>query len=258
MTDNNTPIGQSLQKQGDFLFRWRSYLPLLLLIPGLIALFESRTLLDSYSDVVEDIAVAVGFAISLFGLAIRWVTVGFVPGGTSGRNTKDQRAHHLNTTGMYSVCRNPLYLGNFVAIMGVLVSVKILWLPVMGALAYWLYIERIIATEEGFLTRTYGDAYTEWAARTPAFIPDFRLWRRADLRFSMRTVLKREYNGLMAVCSAFFVNELLLDVLFHQEPLLQWAYEDWAWLLMFGLATVSFIVLRTLKRKTRLLHVSGR
>jgi len=42
-------------------------------------------------------------AISLLGLGVRIVTVGYVPKGTSGRNTRGQKANVLNTTGMYSL-----------------------------------------------------------------------------------------------------------------------------------------------------------
>ena len=90
-------------------------------------------------------------------LAIRWVTIAFVPGGTSGRNTLGQRADQLNTSGMYSMVRNPLYVGNFVAILGVLICVKVWWLVAMFALLYWLYIERVIAVEEAFLEQKFGD-----------------------------------------------------------------------------------------------------
>ena len=32
---------------------------------------------------------------------------------TSGRNTHDQVADSLNTSGIYSIVRHPLYVGNF-------------------------------------------------------------------------------------------------------------------------------------------------
>ena len=53
-------------------------------------------------------------ALAFVGLAIRVFTVGFVPAGTSGRKHDGQIAETLNTTGIYSLTRNPLYLGNAV------------------------------------------------------------------------------------------------------------------------------------------------
>ena len=54
-----------------------------------------------------------GIIISFLGEAIRIFTVAYTPAGTSGRNTKQQLADTLNTTGIYSLLRHPLYLGNF-------------------------------------------------------------------------------------------------------------------------------------------------
>ncbi|MDR2152686.1 MAG: DUF1295 domain-containing protein, partial [Helicobacteraceae bacterium] len=59
--------------------------------------------------------------ISALGVAIRVYTIGYKHKGTSGRNTKTQQASALNTKGIYSLTRNPLYLGNFLIGWGVIV-----------------------------------------------------------------------------------------------------------------------------------------
>ena len=251
-------IQTNLAKQGAFLFRWRSYLPLVLLMPGMMALSDSALFEERYGERIDEIWALTGFVIAIAGLAIRWMTVGFVPAGTSGRNTKEQRAHALNTDGLYSVVKNPLYLGNYFTILGVLVSLKVWWLVMIGSLAYWIYIERIIAAEEEFLTMEYGDEYSRWADRTPVFIPDFRLWRKPAMKFSLKTVLRREYNGFMGVCAAFFLTELIVDVFVEGEPLRFWIREDWPWVWGFCAALTIFLTLRTLKKHTSVLKVSGR
>jgi len=251
-------IQKTLVAQGAFLFRWRSFIPLLLVVPALMAFSQSALIEEKYGDFLDETMVVIGLLISLGGLAIRWVTVGFVPGSTSGRNTKEQRADHLNTDGMYSIVKNPLYLGNYFAILGVLVSVKVWWLVLIGTLAYWLYIERVIAAEEKFLTEKYGQKYTDWSEKTPIFIPNIRLWRKPAMSFSYKTVLKREYNGLMGVACAFFVSEYIIDVWFEREPFGLWLREDWPWVAGFVVAAVVFLTLRTLKKHTRLLRVEGR
>lgn len=159
---------------------------------------------------------------------------------------------------MYSIVKNPLYVGNFVAILGVLVSIKIWWLVLLGSAFYGAYIKRIIAAEEKFLTQTYGKTYTEWADKTPVFMPDFGLWEAPEMEFSLKTVLRREYNGFMAICAAFFCTELILDVYFEKEPFLYWLKEDWPWTLAFVIGSITFISLRTLKRHTSILKVQGR
>jgi protein-S-isoprenylcysteine O-methyltransferase Ste14 len=62
---------------------------------------------------------AICVAVSLVGLGIRIATVGHAPGGTSGRRTVGgPSALALNTSGMYSVVRHPLYLGNYFQWLG--------------------------------------------------------------------------------------------------------------------------------------------
>lgn len=251
-------MSNHLAQQGQFLFRWRSFLPLLLLLPGAIAFATDAALVEHYGDAFADTWGLIGAIVSLTGLVIRWITVGYVPAGTSGRNTTEQRAFELNTTGMYSISRNPLYVGNFFAILGVIISIKVWWLVAIFILAWWLYIERIIAAEEKFLTETFGDEYTEWAERTPVYWPNFTLWKKPALPFSWKTVLRREYNGLFGVGAAFCVTEFLVDVPLAGENWRTWLVEDHWWVTGFLFTALVFFTLRTLKKYTNLLKVTGR
>jgi hypothetical protein len=185
-------------------------------------------------------------------------TVGFVPGGTSGRNTREQRAHALNTSGAYSMVRHPLYVANFVIVLGLIAATFSPWLIATFVLGYALCIERIVAAEERFLAQQYGADYKEWAARTPAFLPDWSLWRAPALGFSLRTVLRREYNGLLGTAFAFVALDAVRDMAVEHESLGLWLREDWFWSDGLLAAAVAFLVLRTLKRHTRWLHVDGR
>lgn len=243
---------------GSFLFRWRSYLPLLLIVPGILGLVKSGVYYEANYERLEDLFTLLCLGVSLLGLAIRCVTVGFVPQGTSGRNTKGQRADFLNTTGMYSVVRNPLYLGNFVAMLGVVLAVKAWWFGLLFLACYGPYIACVIAAEESFLLDKYGAEYAAWRARTPVFLPNFTLWRRPSLPFSARTVLRRESYGLMAICVSFFVIEFVLDILVENETVSSWLAEDWPWAAFLVAGSIIFVVLRYLKKNTQVLAVSGR
>jgi protein-S-isoprenylcysteine O-methyltransferase Ste14 len=251
-------VSDKLISQGNLLFRWRSFIPLLLLMPGVMAMADSATFEARYGDFLSETWVVIGVVISLLGLAIRWITVGFVPGSTSGRNTKEQRADFLNTDGMYSIVKNPLYLGNFLAILGVLVSLKVSWMVLVGSLAYWIYIERVIAAEEKFLIEKYGEKYLAWSKKTPIFVPNFSLWRKPSMAFSYKTVLKREYNGLFGLACAFFFTEMIVDVGFEHEAFSEWLLDDWPWGAGFVMGAMTFITLRTMKKHTNILRVEGR
>ncbi|SLN75793.1 methyltransferase family protein [Oceanibacterium hippocampi] len=251
-------IVRRLEQDGGFLFRWRSYLPLVIVPVGLPALYQAAQFEALWGERAEDIWMLACILLSIGGLAIRWLTVGFVPAGTSGRNTHEQRASFLNTTGLYSVVRNPLYLGNFVVILGIALATKSWWFVLIVALAYWLYIERIIAAEERFLAAKFGAGYLDWLGVTPAFLPAFRLWKRPAERFSLRTVLRREYNGVLSVGLAYYGLEAITDLAIEGESLRTWFQEDGIWSWSLAAALMLFLTLRTIKKNTRLLHVDGR
>ena len=251
-------LHDTMVKHGHTMFRYRSYLPLLIIPPLLIAMKESVYVENLVGGTLEDIWVLLCFMLSLFGLFIRAYTVGYVPGGTSGRNTQSQRATHLNTKGLYSIVRNPLYLGNFIIILGVLLSIKVWWLVLLGSLVFFIYMERIILAEENFLASSYGQQYLDWRAKTPAIMPNFSLWQKPDMDFSYKTVLKREYPGFIAIGVAFFVTEFIADIFFEGESLSEWVREDFLWPATLALMLVIGLTLRHLKKHTNVLKVEGR
>lgn len=244
-------LREEFERSGNWLFRWRSYVPLFLIIPMLLAMQQPHCL----SERPEWLNAWALFclAVSLVGLGIRILTVGHAPKGTSGRNTSGQIAETLNTTGIYSLVRHPLYLGNYVMWIGVSLYCMIWWLPVIFTLLFWLYYERIMFAEEEFLRRKFGDVYVQWAEGTPAFLPKLRGWRPPALPFSVRSVLRREYPGLFGVIACFYA----LDVYKLLAVERRWAIDPlWTTIFLVGLAI--FLTLRTLKRKTTLLAVEGR
>ncbi|HRS53931.1 MAG TPA: DUF1295 domain-containing protein [Bacteroidales bacterium] len=110
-------------RTGNFLFKNRSFIPLFLYVIATIAIIISPFEICTFNNVWWSMLC---FAISIFGLIIRALTIGYTPAGTSGRNTKEgQIAETLNTTGMYSIVRHPLYLGNFIMWLGLILYIAI-------------------------------------------------------------------------------------------------------------------------------------
>jgi protein-S-isoprenylcysteine O-methyltransferase Ste14 len=252
------PLNEQFRAQGSFLFRWRGLLPLLLLPFALLAIAESGYFVEWVGEPIEEAWELFCLGISMLGLGLRAVTVGCAAPGTSGRNARAQRAESLNTTGIYATVRNPLYLGNFLVLLGFVLAIKIWWFVIIASLGFALYYERIIFAEEAFLRHKYGAAYTAWASRTPALIPNPRLWCAPVLRFSLRTALRREYNGFYLIVVTFTLIELVSDLLVEAQPFHKWLQNDWFWLAFFATGTLIFFTLRTMKKHTRILHVAGR
>jgi hypothetical protein len=154
---------------------------------------------------------------------------------------------------MYAMVRHPLYLGNYLMWFGPALFPRVWWVPVLLSFVFWLYYERIMFAEEEFLRRSFGAEYEEWAARTPAFLPLNPRWVAPKLPFSARNVLRREYSGFFGLIATFAVLEVVSD--FAATGSFEW---DPVWGAIFGTSLVIYLVLRTLKRQTRFLHVKGR
>ena len=129
----------------------------------------------------------------------------------------------------------------------------ILAVSVIVILAFWIYYERIMFAEEEFLRGRFGKEYEKWANQTPAFLPRLRNWIPNILPFSLRNVLKREYSGLFAVIVSFTFLEIIGDIFVEGE-----IDFDPMWVTFFVIGTVTYLGLRTLKKKTGFLKVAGR
>jgi protein-S-isoprenylcysteine O-methyltransferase Ste14 len=240
-------ISEHFRRSGDWLFRKRSFLPLLLVVPAIAALAHYTYPLGSH--IADELLEVACLAVCFLGLGIRALTVGCTPSGTSGRNTRDHAASTLNTAGMYSVVRHPLYLGNFIIWIGLSMFLHTWWLTVIVALAFWLYYERIIYAEEAFLQEKFGSAFTEWANRTPMFVPRLCNWRRSELPFSFRKVLRKEYTGFYGIILVLACFEFAGDAILNHKPHL-----DTPWVVMLVIGTAAYTTLRILKKKTQLLR----
>jgi protein-S-isoprenylcysteine O-methyltransferase Ste14 len=246
------PLREEFASSGQWLFRWRSYLPLVLLVP-VVAITALRAR-DGHLPVPDRAWDLFCLFVSMLGIVVRAIAVGCAPAGTSGRNTAEgQVASTVNTTGMYSIVRHPLYLGNYLNWLGVALFPRSAWLAIVITLAFWLYYERIMFAEEEFLRGKFGPTYEQWASSTPAFVPDPRKWCAPALPFSGRNVLKREYSGVLGVVVCLAALDVVRDSVvlgnFAMDPM---------WIGITAATLVMYVVLRTLKRHTTLLHVEGR
>ncbi len=240
-------LREELKIHGDFLFRYRSYFPLLLLVFGLAMYVLGKLTGNQESSIayqlwLEDAAIFV----SLLGLLIRIHAVGFSGKNTSGRNTgQGQVADELNTKGLYSIVRNPLYVGNYFMWLGIAMLTCNLWFIAIFTLIFWIYYERIVFAEEEFLRKKFGDAYLEWTVRTPIFIPYKPNWQKSGSPFLWRKVLKQEKNGFLALFLVFFI----FDLLGTRIDMQQWLINKTWLLVMVIVSTLAYILIKLLKRR---------
>ncbi|MDR1957899.1 MAG: hypothetical protein LBQ54_02450 [Planctomycetaceae bacterium] len=240
-----------MRKQGQWLFRWRSYLPLLFLIFLIPAFRQYRDLFENrYYNLFWEMGC---LAVGLTGLGIRAATVGYAPRNTSGRHTREQMAEALNTKGMYSLLRNPLYFGNFFLWSAPVLFLHNLLLSLAFILIFVLYYERIIIAEEMFLQEKFGEMYTQWVSQTPVWFPRHFRWQKPDIFFSWKTVIRREYHGFFGLIAAMTVMKHVSEIFLHQT-----AAPDQVWTAIFAVGTGIYLGIRFLAKQTKVLHVEGR
>jgi protein-S-isoprenylcysteine O-methyltransferase Ste14 len=239
-----------LQRQGTWLFKYRSYLPFVMIAFFLIEL--PTYTYAFHSQLIDTLMELTCLTVAATGLAIRIYAVGHAPKGTSGRTTSGPKASELNTTGVYSIVRHPLYLGNMLIWLGITLFFHCAVFTLACMAIFVLYYERIILSEEAFLHETFGPAYKQWADRTPMLLPRFKNWVRPNLPFSWKTALKREYTGLFVITTVLFVLEVLGD----RTYLGRWTLDP-EWVIIFCLGLAVYTALRSLK-KMGVLDVQGR
>jgi protein-S-isoprenylcysteine O-methyltransferase Ste14 len=177
---------------GKFLFRFRSFTPLPLIVLTFV-LFQPMSPTPLWT--------VIGLFVACAGEGVRMTCVGFAGTGTSGRESF-LKADSLNTTGMYSLSRNPLYWGNMLIFAGLLVLYANPWALALFVAFLFLQYHFIILAEEEFLKQRHGPAYDDYRSRVNRWLPRFAGFSPAQGRFDARKVLFKEndscFNLLLA------------------------------------------------------------
>ena len=157
------PAGQQLTDTGTAGVIARP--PLLFLAALLIGFVLDRLLRLPFPipgiDLVDWI---IGGSLILIGLALAAAGIrNFSWAGTPVQGTKPTRA--LVTTGIHGWTRNPIYLGMFLLYGGIGVAARSPWilmltLPLAITIRYG-----VVAREEAYLDRRFGDVYRDYRAR---------------------------------------------------------------------------------------------
>jgi protein-S-isoprenylcysteine O-methyltransferase Ste14 len=179
---------------GNFFFKYRNWLfiilYLLLFIPS-PPLFSPNVFGPSYLWW----PISIGLMVTITGQLIRGATIGLayiIRGGRQGK----VYAEDLVTTGIFSHCRNPLYVGNILMLLGVgILSNSLVYVVIVMPLFFAIY-QAIVLAEENFLRNKFGTVFNEYCSRVNRWIPSLTGVTNtfASMEFKWKRWLLKEYN----------------------------------------------------------------
>jgi len=181
-------------KVGKFFYRYRSLTP----VPVIITLiFLAKPTLSS---------IILGFIFSFAGESIRFISVAYTGLTTRSKNVQSKM---LVTNGPYAYVRNPIYVGNFLISLGVVISANSFfpWYIVGYILLFALQYSFIIKFEEHFLRQTFGDEHKKYVEKVPSFFTNFRPYRKKS---GVQPNFKKAFRSEKAT----FIVEILLFLIF--------------------------------------------
>ena len=115
--------------------------------------------------------VTAGLVIALLGQVFRIYAAGFI-----------FKNKQLASNGPYALVRHPLYLGNFLILIGFTLAAANLYVLGVVILFFLIWYPAAIAYEDGKLERIFEDEWREWSKNIRAIIPGRFRW--ADLKAS--------------------------------------------------------------------------
>jgi len=216
-------ISEKVEKLGNFLFRWRGYIPWIMVVFFWKALISPEHIGEKFGILWEFAFEIFCISISLMGIIVRVIIAGKVPEGTSGRNTKEQKAESLNTTGLYSIVRHPIYvLGNFPIFLGILLFLQLWWAILPSIVTFWIYYLPIMKAEDKFLEKKFQEEWRRWAKKTPLAIPNLKNYQPFNSEFSWRKAIKKEYTTLFVILSIFSLIDIIRELSVYKRLNLLW------------------------------------
>lgn len=178
----------------ELFFKYRSFTPIPVILLAII--FAKTTLLSFIAGVL----------IAGLGEFIRIWSVRFA--GSATRTTGEVGADVLVTTGPYGFTRNPLYLGNFLLSLGVLIIAWPImpWFLLVYLTLFYFQYTAIIELEEKFLRDKFGEIYSGYEKNVSRFLPQLKSWGKGNRKpTGLKKALYTERNTLQSFSAVVII-----------------------------------------------------
>jgi len=182
---------------GNFFFKVRNGLFPVVFVALLVL---TRPTLLFGAPVAHTLLLGLGAGLALLGEFVRCLTIGYEYIERGGRDGKVY-ASFLVKGGVYSHTRNPMYLGNALIAIGLLLYSGA-YPAIFAGIPFFLFVYlSITAAEEHYLSGRFGDDYRAYCGRVNRFIPPVGpLFRTVSaMTYDGRKALRKEYGTIWVV-----------------------------------------------------------
>ena len=157
---------------GNFFFKYRNLL--FILLYGLLFLPSPELFTENiFHAEYKTWPLVIGLFVTVLGQAIRGATIGLAYIVRGGKDKKVY-AEHLVSTGIFSHCRNPLYVGNILMLLGVgILANSLIYVAIIMPLFLFIY-QAIVLAEENFLRGKFGADFDVYCAKVNRWIPSLK------------------------------------------------------------------------------------
>lgn len=234
---------QELARSGEALFKVRGHYLTGVVVIGAVIAWVSGAMGPFASAEANQLWFWISLAVASAGALIRIITSGYAAPGTSGNSKDAPKAAELNTTGPYSLVRNPLYVGRILNFTGI-AMLSGSW--VYGALVFLIFVlvyERVAVFEEEFLRKLFPDAHAKWSMEVPFLLPRLHGWVNPKYPFWVRRCIRRENKKLFWLASALMLYDFArrgFDI--AQLP------ENPVWYYAWGVVALTSLTVRYLRQ----------
>jgi protein-S-isoprenylcysteine O-methyltransferase Ste14 len=189
---------------GQFFFKYRSYTPLVFVIP--LLLYARPSLLT----------MLIGLLIAAIGEYLRFWGVSYA--GSETRTTK-VGAGNLATQGPFAYLRNPLYAGNILIYFGISIMANSLfpYLQIIALLFFYIQYHFIIEEEEDFLRSKYKEKYDDYFKSVNKFLPKTSPYdplKQSKIKQNLKEAYKSEKRTFQSFSFIIFLI-VLIYILIH-------------------------------------------
>jgi protein-S-isoprenylcysteine O-methyltransferase Ste14 len=234
---------------GNFFFKYRNLLfpifALSIFIPS-PPLFSA----DTFGDDYYAIPMVIGILIAFSGQLIRALTIALKYIVRGGKNKKVY-AEDLVTEGLFNHCRNPLYVGNILMLLGVGLLSNSLYFIVFIVPVFCFIYQAIVLAEENYLRNKFGLKYNEYVNEVNRWVPNLSGITNTlnSMTFNWRRYIINEYNTIYLLLLSIYI-----VLVTHHPKLIQLSRPEKLQLSLVVFLILSFVYLfvRYLKKSKKL------